>query len=220
MIKAVFWDNDGVLVDTERLFFRANRNLFAAHGLTLAEREFFDWFLLDNSGGWHLFRERGHTDASIAEIRKERNALFTALINEQEVLARDGMEDIVRGLAPLLPMAVVTSASREHFSLAHRNTTFQKYLHFAITDEDCATSKPSPEPYLLGAERLGLSPEQCVVVEDSPRGLAAARAAGMTCVVVRSELTAGYPFEGAFAVVESNAELLDALAAAGLPTNG
>jgi HAD superfamily hydrolase (TIGR01509 family) len=218
MRKAILWDNDGVLVDTERLFFRANRALFAAHGLTLAEREFFDWFLLDNCGGWHLFRERGHTDASIAEIRKERNALFTALLHAQEALARDGMEDVVRSLAPFLPMAVVTSASREHFLLAHRNTAFQEFLRFVITDEDCATSKPSPEPYLLGAKRLGLSPEQCVAVEDSPRGLAAARAAGMTCIVVRSELTAGYPFEGAFAVVESNAELLGALAAAGLPT--
>jgi HAD superfamily hydrolase (TIGR01509 family) len=213
MRKAILWDNDGVLVDTERLFFRANRDLFAAHGLELTARAFFDWFLLDNSGGWHLFRDRGHTDASIAEIRKERNQLFTALLAAEESLAREGMEDIVRTLADVRPMAVVTSSSREHFLLAHRNTTFQKHLRFVITEEDCTASKPSPQPYLLGAKRFGLLPEQCVAVEDSPRGLAAARAAGMTCVVVRSELTADYRFEGAFAVVESNAELLDALAA-------
>jgi HAD superfamily hydrolase (TIGR01509 family) len=219
MQKAILWDNDGVLVDTERLFFRANRELFAAHGLELTERAFFDWFLLDNSGGWHLFRDRGHTDASIADIRKERNRLFTALLAAQEVLARDGMEDIVRTFAVATPMAVVTSSSREHFMLGHRNTTFQKYLRFAVTEEDCATSKPSPEPYLLGAKRLGLLPEQCIAVEDSPRGLAAARAAGMACIVVRSELTVGYGFEGAFAVVESNAELIEALQVLAPPGN-
>lgn len=211
MQRAILWDNDGVLVDTERLFFQANRDLFACHGLELTKRAFFDWFLLDNCGGWHLFRERGHTDASIAEIRKDRNRRFSALLHAANPLAREGMEDVVRTLSESAPMAVVTSSSREHFALAHRNTTFQRHFRFVVTEEDCTTSKPSPEPYLIGARRLGFSPEACMAVEDSPRGLLAARAAGIPCVVVRSELTADYPFEGAHAVVESNAELLAVL---------
>jgi HAD superfamily hydrolase (TIGR01509 family) len=211
MHKAILWDNDGVLVDTERLFFEANRDLFADHGFELTKRAFFDWFLLDNCGGWHLFRDRGHSEAAIVEIRKDRNKRFSALLASRDVLARDGMEEVVRGLAADAPMAVVTSSSREHFDLAHRSTTFHRYYQFIVTEEDCATSKPSPEPYLLGAKRLGLLPEACIAVEDSPRGLLAARAAGMPCVVVRSELTADYGFEGAAAVVESNDALVDVL---------
>lgn len=80
-----------------------------------------------------------------------------------------------------------------------------------ITEEDCTTSKPSPEPYLIGAKRLGLSPAQCIAVEDSPRGLLAARAAGMACVILRSDLTADYAFEGAAAVVETNEALAEAV---------
>ncbi len=212
MQKAILWDNDGVLVDTERLFFEVNRALFADHGLELSLRAFFDWFLLDNCGGWHLFRERGHTDADIVEIRKERNRRFSALLAAEETLARDGMEDVVRTLSTRAAMAVVTSSSREHFALAHRRTRFRQYLPIIVTEEDCPATKPSPEPYLLGAKRVGRSPETCIAVEDSPRGLLAARAAGIPCIVVRSELTAAFAFDGARAVVDSNDELLDALA--------
>jgi HAD superfamily hydrolase (TIGR01509 family) len=213
MRKAILWDNDGVLVDTERLFFQVNRDLFADHGLELTARAFFDWFLLDNCGGWHLFRERGHTEADIVEIRKERNRRFSALLAAEEALARDGMEDVVHALAPRASMAIVTSSSREHFALAHRRTRFPQYFPIVVTEEDCETTKPSPEPYLIGARRVGRLPEECVAVEDSPRGLFAARAAGIPCIVIKSELTASYAFDGARAVVESNDELVDALAA-------
>ena len=213
MRKAILWDNDGVLVDTERLFFQANRDLFAAHGLELTKRAFFDWFLLDNCGGWHLFRERGHDDASIANIRKDRNRRFSALLSAEATLARTGMEQVVQQMSLCGPMAVVTSSSLEHFSLAHRGTSFREYFQFIVSEEDCATSKPSPEPYLIGVKRLGLSPDECVAIEDSPRGLLAARAAGIPCVIVRSDLTADYAFEGAAAVVETNDELVKAVTA-------
>lgn len=213
MRKAILWDNDGVLVDTERLFFQANRDLFAAHGLELTKRAFFDWFLLDNCGGWHLFRERGHDDESIANIRKDRNRRFSALLSAEATLARTGMEEVVQQLSLRGPMAVVTSSSLEHFSLAHRGTTFRRYFQFIVTEEDCSTSKPSPEPYLIGAKRLGLTPGECVAIEDSPRGLLAACAAGIPCVIVRSDLTSEYAFDGAAAVVETNDELVKAVTA-------
>jgi HAD superfamily hydrolase (TIGR01509 family) len=211
--KAILWDNDGVLVDTERLFFQVNRDLFTDHGLELTHRAFFDWFLLDNCGGWHLFRARGHSEGSIAEIRKERNRRFSALLAAEETLAREGMEDVVRTLFETATMAIVTSSSREHFDLAHRRTTFAQYCPTVITEEDCAHTKPSPEPYLLGAKRIDRLPAQCMAVEDSPRGLLAARAAGIPCVVIRNELTAGYDFPGAHAIVESNDELVAVITA-------
>jgi len=211
--KAILWDNDGVLVDTERLFFQANRDLFADHGLELTHRAFFDWFLLDNCGGWHLFRARGHSEASIGEIRKERNRRFSALLAAEDTLAREGMEDVVRTLSETAPMAIVTSSPREHFNLAHRRTTFAQYCPTVVTEEDCTRTKPAPEPYLLGAKRVDRLPGQCIAVEDSPRGLLAARAAGIPCVIVRNELTSDYAFPGAHAIVESNDELLAVITA-------
>ena len=58
MVEAILWDNDGVLVNTESLFFEVNRDFFAEYDIRLSEQEFFDWFLKENCGAWHLLKER------------------------------------------------------------------------------------------------------------------------------------------------------------------
>ena len=78
----------------------------------------------------------------------------------------------------------------------------------APTGWSYANSKPSPDPYLLGLERLGVAADDALVVEDSPRGLQAAMAAGIRCVIVRNALTRGHDFPGAHRVVDTMAELL------------
>ena len=96
-------------------------------------------------------------------------------------------------------MGVVTSANREHFDIIHRRLDLVRHFRFVLTAEDYRHTKPSPDPYLLGLKRLGLEAGQCLVVEDSPRGLEAARAAGIPCIVLRHELTLGHDFAGALA---------------------
>jgi len=73
--------------------------------------------------------------------------------------------------------------------------------------ESYVNSKPSPEPYLLALQRLGLPAGECVVVEDSPRGLRAALAAGLRCIALRTVLTRHYDFPGAHRVVDDMAQL-------------
>ena len=76
-------------------------------------------------------------------------------------------------------------------------------MNFVLTREDYTQSKPHPEPYLTAIERHDLQPSQCVAVEDSERGLAAATAAGVDCIVVLSQWTRDGNFDGALAVVDS-----------------
>ena len=82
------------------------------------------------------------------------------------------------------------------------------YFQFALTSGDYKNSKPHPEPYLKALERSGCRREECLVIEDSERGLIAAREAGLRCIVVPSELTRGRNFDGAYKVLESLTELL------------
>jgi beta-phosphoglucomutase-like phosphatase (HAD superfamily) len=83
------------------------------------------------------------------------------------------------------------------------------HFEFVLTHESYASSKPSPEPYLLGLERLQLNAADCLVVEDSPRGLQAATAAGIRCIILRNALTRGHDFPGAYRVVDTMPQLLD-----------
>ena len=76
-----------------------------------------------------------------------------------------------------------------------------------MTREDYGKSKPNPDPFLTAVIRYGLQPEHCIIVEDSERGLKAAKAAGIKCVVVPNALTRGNDFSGAYRVLESVSEV-------------
>ena len=104
-------------------------------------------------------------------------------------------------------MGIVTSAQRQHFEAIHERSGLVKYMDFVLTREDYVQTKPHPEPYLTAIRRHGLQPDQCVVVEDSQRGLASATAAGVDCIVVLSEWTRDGDFSGALAVADSIAEV-------------
>lgn len=207
MLQAILWDNDGVLVDTERLFYEANLELFRQHGIELSEQHFFDWYLADNCGAWHLMRP-APSQEQIELWRAERNRKYAVRLASEQIPAMAGVAEVLASLAPRLRMGVVTSSNHEHFHIIHRRLDLLRHFQFVLTHESYANSKPSPEPYLLGLQRLGLDAADCLVVEDSPRGLQAALAAGIRCIVLRTALTRNYDFAGAWRVVDSMPLLL------------
>ncbi len=207
MIQGILWDNDGVLVDTERLFYAVNRDLLSEHAIALSEQQFFDWYLADNCGAWHLLEARGVSAAQIDALRDERNRRYCHYLAGAGELAIAHMAALLARCAARLRMGIVTSASRAHFDIIHARADFTRHVEFVLTDSDYTHSKPSPEPYLLGLQRLGLAPEQCLVVEDSPRGLQAAMAAGIACIVVRNAMTRHHRFDGAHRVVDTVEQL-------------
>lgn len=220
-LEGVLWDNDGVLVDTERLFYRSNRELFREFGIDLSELDFFNWYLADNCGAWHMLERRGMDAQRIAALRLERlpgrNRRYAELLLDAAIAPVDGVADVLAALSPRLRMGVVTSSTAHHFGLIHGRLDLLRHFRFVLTADDYVHSKPSPEPYLLGLQRLGLRAEQCVVVEDSPRGLKAATAAGLRCIVLRGDLTRHHDFPGAWRIVDNMRELRAELAALDAP---
>lgn len=212
MLQGILWDNDGVLVDTEQLFFTANKELLNSYGLDLSEDDYFNWYLIRNIGSWHLFEKIGFSEAQLPEIRQKRNELYNRKLVAAENLAIEGIEPILHSLHNKLPMGIVTSAYRQHFETIHARLNLLDFFDFVLTNEDYQGSKPAPAPYLCGLNRLVVSAEQCMVVEDSPRGLAAAQAAGIRCIVLRHALMKDHDFSGAYRVVDTVDELGQALA--------
>jgi HAD superfamily hydrolase (TIGR01509 family) len=210
-IKGILWDNDGVLVNTECLFYEANRSLFLEHGIDLTHKNFFDWFLCENYGAWHLLTERGVSDTQIQLYRKERDRRYSDYLHRGDNLEIEHVSTILHSLSNNARMGIVTSSRREHFDIIHKKLNLLTHFEFVVTDEDYVNSKPAPDPYLLGLKHLGLPRDQCLVIEDSPRGLQAAQAAGIRCIVIRNALTTGHHFDGAYRVVDSHAQLLEAI---------
>ncbi|WP_087687142.1 HAD family phosphatase [Pandoraea sp. PE-S2R-1] len=215
--KAILWDNDGVLSDTERLFYEVNRDVLAEHGVDLTRERYVDWFLVANLGAWHVLSDRGYPAPELARLRIERNRRYSIALSTANGLTRPGLVPLLTRMKGRARMAIVTASFRDHLALAHGQDAFFEHFEAIFTRETSGQPKPAPDCYLKALDALQLTSDRCVVVEDSPRGLAAACAAGLTCIVIRSELLHDFPFVGAAAVVDNLTELeraLDAFLAA------
>jgi len=202
LIKAILWDNDGVLVDTEPLYFRATREILARVGVELTQELYVEHILRDSHGAWHLATERGVPPEEIDRLRDERNARYEQLLHQGNT-AIDGAQETLANLHGKFKMGIVTSSKPDHFEIIHQSTGLLRYFDFVVTSLYYTHYKPHPEPYLVGLERIGCTRDECVVIEDSPRGLAAANAAGIRCLVIPSGLAAKEDFVGAHMVLNT-----------------
>jgi HAD superfamily hydrolase (TIGR01509 family) len=200
--EAILFDNDGVLVDTEALYFQANREALASVGIPLEESDYVELFLRTGRGAFHLAEARGVSPAEIADLRAARDRRYGELVATADIGIPD-VAALVPALAGRYRLAIVTSSEPDPFARTHARTGLLPHFELVLTRDCYARSKPDPEPYLEAVRRLGLSPDRCLVIEDSERGLAAAKAAGLTCWVIPSALTAGGRFERADLVLES-----------------
>jgi HAD superfamily hydrolase (TIGR01509 family) len=206
MIRAVFWDNDGVLVDTEKLYFQATRELLLSTGVTLTEELFKRISLSEGRSAFSLAAERGVPQEVIDRLHEERNQRYTELLRGG-VRIMEGVQETLAELRGKMVLGIVTSSRREHFETMHERTGLLPHFDFILTREDFTLSKPDPEPYRAAMAKCGYGPGECLVIEDSPRGLASARAAGIRCLVVPNDLTRGYPFPGSWRVLSTSREV-------------
>ncbi|HEX2965127.1 MAG TPA: HAD family phosphatase [Syntrophorhabdaceae bacterium] len=208
--RALFWDNDGVLVDTERLYYVATRRVLETVGISLTQEQYIQSILIDGKGVWHLAAKRGLNKEDVERLRQERNVIYNLLLQREHILMED-VQNVLELLSGKYIMAIVTSSLPGHFKTIHERTGFLRYFQFAVTAQDFTNSKPHPEPYLVALRRAKLRPEECLAIEDSERGLAAATAAGLRCIVIPNKLTKRCSFGGAYKVVENISELLNLL---------
>ncbi len=210
MVEAILWDNDGVLVDTECLFFESTRRTLAKIGIQLSLEQFLDLSMRQGRSAFDLAIESGYPKERVASLKRERDLLYSEMLrNQTRVLP--GVAETLKALHGRMRMAVVTSSQRQHFNAMHADIGLTGYFEFVLAREDCSKTKPDPEPYLLALARLGLGAKDCIAVEDSERGLAAARAAGLRCLVIPNEITRRCSFQGATAILPGAAAVLDAV---------
>lgn len=210
MIKAILWDNDGVLVDSERLFFESTRRTLARIGIELSLTQFLEFSMRQGRSAFNLAIESGWGEQQIAHLKRERDVLYSEMLRGQ-VRVLPGVEETLQMLHGRMRMAVVTSSQRQHFNVMHADLDLTEHFEFVLAREDCRDTKPSPEPYILALKRLGMKAERCVAIEDSERGLASARAAGLRCLVVPNDITRNCSFEDATAILPGAAAVLDTL---------
>ena len=209
MKTTILWDHDGVLVETEPLFYEATRLKLAELGITLHK----DDYIRDMASGisaWERVIAAGVPRDEVRIHKAHRNALYQDFL-EHRAIEIDGVETVLEELSANYSMAIVTTARRADFDLIHRDRNIRRHMSFVLANGDYKRKKPHPDPYLAALERFGVSKDETVVVEDSERGLRAAVAAGIDCVIVENDFVKGQDFSTATHRIESLSMLPDLL---------
>ncbi|MGW7049290.1 HAD family hydrolase [Streptomyces avermitilis] len=208
----VIFDNDGVLVDSEPL----SNTLLAAYLTELGHPTSYEESLRDYMGAamhrvHDLVQER--TGQRLPDDFDEvfHGRVFAAFERELEPVA--GAVDILEKLtADGVPYCVASSGSHERIRVGHRKTGLDQWFEDGriFSSQDVGRGKPAPDLFLYAAERMGVPPKRCVVVEDSPLGVQAANAAGMD-VFGYTAMTPAAKLAGATQLLSDLGELADLL---------
>jgi len=203
--ETIFWDNDGILVNTEKLYYQANREVLDSIGVDLDLATFCRISLL-----------RGESVLDLAQVASEqkeklrlrRNEIYAQLLETENILM-PGIEPVLRKLHGKIRMGIVSSSNRSHFETCHARTGLLPYFDFILTREAYRESKPHPEPYLRALARCQVEPGRCLAIEDTPRGLLSARRAGLSCVVLPNPFLGQDLFQGAIRILQNHADILE-----------
>lgn len=208
MKKVILWDNDGVLVDTEKYYFQANKEILSKIGIELTEDVFADLSLKKGTSVFNLAYDYSYTQNEVKELIQERNKLYSELITEHNCKIA-GAEKVLSALYGKIKMGVVTSSRSIHFEQIHNKTDLIKYFDFILTREDYINSKPSPEPYSKALLKADCIADEAVVFEDTIRGLTSALAAGIDCYIIPNRFLMDEKFEGSQKILQSIDEVLE-----------
>ncbi|MFE4373804.1 HAD family hydrolase [Streptomyces sp. NPDC056835] len=206
--ELIIFDNDGVLVDSEPL----SNTILAAYLTELGHPTSYEDSLRDYMGAavhrvHDLVKERTGRllPGDFDDILHAR--VFAAF--ERELEPVDGVTEVLEKLAgDGVPYCVASSGSHERIRVGHRKTGLSRWFEDSVifSAQDVGRGKPAPDLFLHAAERMGVAPERCVVVEDSPLGVRAARAAGMD-VYAFTAMTPADQLPGATGYFSGMAEL-------------
>lgn len=188
MTRAIVFDFDGVIVDSEPLHERALREVARRRGMDFSHDRYLQVYVgFDDRDTFRAIAAdhgRPLDDADLADLLAQKADVFEGLIADGQVSAYPGSAELVRAAADAGPVGICSGARRREIEITLSLLGLRDAVRELVSADDVARSKPDPEGYLLAARRLGVPASGCVALEDTPTGVRAARAAGYRVVGV------------------------------------
>ncbi len=190
MIKAIIFDFDGVIVDSEPLHYRAFLETFSSEKVQFDYNTYVNQYIgFDDRDGFRAIADDfdvSLADDDILRLLHEKAQAFDRIV-EQGIEAMPGAIQLIRQAASAMPIAIASGARQSDIDIILRgieNGTLTPLFKTIVTADDVEKSKPDPQTYLIAAEQIGVKPEECAVIEDTATGLQSAVAAGMKTIGV------------------------------------
>lgn len=205
MIKGIVFDFDGLIIDTESLWYSAFNEVLQDYGMELPV-EVFAQCVGTSDEALHAFIEEklgAESIETIVKLARENHSLKT-----EQLEIRDGVKEyLTEAKTAGLQIGLASSSHREWVEGFLKKLGIRDYFSVIKTGDEVERIKPDPTLYLLAIEALGVAPQEAVAFEDSPNGARAATAAGLHCVIVPNESTKDLPFDKYSMRLESMAEV-------------
>jgi beta-phosphoglucomutase len=188
-VKAIVFDFDGVLADSEWLHLRAYQELLQPIGVPLTKEIYCERYLgFDDEGVFQqVAKDYGLLlgDEEIELLILEKGRRFEKMISTTNVLYPAAVPT-VRALAAAYPLGIASGSLRKEIDLMLRGAALDDAFKFIVSADDTERTKPAPDPYLKAAELHAVAPSECVAIEDSNWGLQSAHDAGMVTIGLAS----------------------------------
>jgi LacI family transcriptional regulator len=185
-VRAVIFDMDGTLFDTEPVYFEAYRHAFSKQSGELTREEYFRELMGTANGAIERYlAAKAPAGLDLERYRKDWRKHWKSLMSAAPLVPLPGVKDLLERLFEEgLPVGLASSSDRDDIELCLEASGLAPYFPVRAAGDEVTSGKPAPDVYLLACQRLGVDPVDCVAIEDSLHGVAAARAAGMEVVLV------------------------------------
>jgi beta-phosphoglucomutase len=187
--EAVIFDMDGVLIDSEPLHVEIEKKLFSKLGIEVTEDVHRSYMGASNDYMYTDLRSRFNLQESVMELMKRDELFRSDYFNQRETVpVNNGLVSLLNQIKSAgLKLAVATSSSPGIVNILLNKCGIAPFFDAIVTTCEAGKSKPAPDVYLLAARIAGVSPANCIVFEDSPNGISAAKNAGMYCIAVQTD---------------------------------
>jgi beta-phosphoglucomutase len=208
MLKAVLFDLDGVLVDSEKIYFRSVRDTFREFGVEISENEYVRRWMIEQTTTPGAIKDY-RLNVTLEEVRVLKEKFVEEYVQDMQMIP--GALDLLQRFHGKYPLGLVSSASRKEVLRKTSRFDLMKFFDISVCEGDVKNRKPHPEPYIRGCQLLGISPKYTLVIEDNPSGNQSGKAAGCKTIVRPDGFTKHMDFSLADIVIKEFSEINDEL---------
>lgn len=179
----IIFDLDGVLVDSEMIYYRITRILFNQLKIDVSIEEHNSFVGISANKMWKYIKERYFLAQSVDELIDLEINLKYILLRKTNLKPIEGVQNLLSYLKEKqIKIAIATSNHRDNVNIILNKLQIIEYFDLIITGDQVSNGKPEPDIFMLAAKKLAANPTNCIVIEDSTNGVIAAKKAGMKCI--------------------------------------
>ncbi|MBI5393165.1 HAD family phosphatase [Candidatus Woesearchaeota archaeon] len=212
MIKAVIFDMDGVIINSEPLHDESTNILLKKYNITIPQAEKTQFFGLNDKDMFKIIIAKHKLKKTPEELTKERELIYFDIIDKKGLELFPGILETIKKFSKRYKLAIATSAEKTKVDFTLKKFNLQQYFPVLITAEDIIKGKPDPEPYCKTIKKLNIKAREAIVIEDSVNGMKSALDAGCFCIAVTNTFSAK-ELKGADLIVNNVSEINESVLA-------